>query len=148
MQCNPLQLMRELAVMQERMNRAWSAVQDRGAEDVAGRGSWTPAVDIYHVEDKEIVLKAELPGLRREDIDVSVENSTLTIRGQRRREEGVAEEAYHRVERQYGAFARSFTLPAALETGAVRADYRDGVLTVRVPLREDARQRQIQVAIS
>jgi HSP20 family protein len=148
MQCNPLQLMRELAVMQERMNRAWSAVQDRGAEDVAGRGAWTPAVDIYHVEDKEIVLKAELPGLRREDIDVSVENSTLTIRGQRRRDEGVAEEAYHRVERQYGAFARSFTLPAALDTGAVRADYRDGVLTVRVPLREDARQRQIQVAIS
>ena len=147
MSCNPLQLMRELAVMQERMNRAWGAAQDRDAENVSS-ATWTPAVDIYHVENKEIVLKAELPGLRREDIDVSVENTTLTIRGQRRREDGVADEAYHRVERQYGSFVRSFTLPAVLDSGAVRADYRDGVLTVRLPLREEARQRQIQVAIS
>jgi HSP20 family protein len=148
MACNPLQLMRELAVMQERMNRAWSAVQDRRADHVGDRGTWTPAVDIYRVGDAEVVLKAELPGLRREDIDIAVEASTLTIRGQRRREDGVADEAYHRVERQYGAFSRSFTLPADVETGAVRADYRDGVLTVRLPRRAEARQRQIQVAIS
>lgn len=148
MTCTPLQLMRELAVMQERMNRAWNAVRDRGTEDAASGGAWTPAVDIYRLDSGEIVLKAELPGLRREDIDISVENSTLTIRGERRREEGVHESAYHRTERQYGSFVRSFTLPAAADTGAVRAEYRDGVLTVRLPLREEARQRQIQVAIS
>lgn len=148
MTCNPLQLMRELAVMQERMNRAWSAVQDRRAEHVGDRGTWTPAVDIYRVGDTELVLKAELPGLRREDIDVSVEDSTLTLRGQRRRDDGVADEAYHRVERYYGAFSRSFTLPADVDPNGVRADYRDGVLMVRLPRRADARQGQIQVAIS
>ena len=148
MVCTPLQLMRELSVMQERMNRAWTAtMQDRGAENVSSRGAWTPAVDIYHVANTEIVLKAELPGLRREDIDVSVENSTLTLRGERRREESVADDAYHRVERQYGAFVRSFTLPATVDPNAVRADYRDGVLTVRLPLRELG-ERQVQVAIS
>lgn len=148
MPCNPMQLMRELAVMQERMNRAWNAVQDRAPEDVASRGTWTPAVDIYHVENKEVVLKAELPGLRREDIDVSIEDNTLTIRGERRREEGVADDAYHRVERHYGSFVRSFTLPASIDANTVRADYRDGILTLRLPLREEARQRQVQIAIS
>jgi HSP20 family protein len=146
MACNPLQLMRELAVMQERMNRAWCAVQDRGSEDAASRGTWVPAVDIYETADKEVVLKAELPGLQREDIDVTVEGATLTIRGQRRREETIGEDAYRRVERHYGGFARSFTLPSTVDAGAVRADYRDGVLTVRLPQRPDA--SQVQVAVS
>lgn len=146
MACNPLQLMRELAVMQERMNRAWCAVQERGGQDVTNRGAWMPAVDIYETENKEVVLKAELPGLQREDIDVTVEGGTLTIRGQRRREEAVAEDAYRRVERHYGTFARSFTLPTGVDAGAVRADYRDGVLTVRLPPRADA--SHVQVAVS
>jgi len=139
-------LMRELAVMQERMNRAWCAVQERDGEGVTSRGSWTPAVDIYETENKEVVLKAELPGLQRDDIDVTVEGATLTIRGQRRREETIAEQAYRRVERHYGSFARSFTLPSGVDAGAVRADYRDGVLTVRLPPRADA--SQVQVAVS
>jgi HSP20 family protein len=147
MPCTPLQLMRELAVMQERMNRAWSAVHDEGPEG-ASRGDWTPAVDMYQAGNKDIVLKAELPGLRRGDIDVTVDHTTLTIRGERRREEGVADEAYHRVERQYGPFTRSFTLPTEVDSSAVRAEYRDGVLTVRVPVREVERDRQIQVAVS
>jgi HSP20 family protein len=146
MACNPLQLMRELAVMQERMNRAWCAVPERSGEAVASRGTWSPAVDIYETENKEVVLKAELPGLQREDIDVTVEGSTLTIRGQRRREETVAEDAYRRVERNYGAFARSFTLPSSVDACAVRADYRDGVLTVRLPPR--AGSSEVQVAVS
>lgn len=148
MSCNPLQLMRELAVMQERMNRAWCGVQQRRPEEATRRGSWTPAVDIYQPNDSEIVVKAELPGLRREDIDVTVEQGTLTIRGQRRREDAVAEQAYHRVERSYGSFARSFTLPATVDASGVRADYRDGMLTVRLPLRRDAQPHQIQVAMS
>lgn len=147
MACNPLQLMRELAVMQERMNRAWSAVQERGPE-TAARGTWAPVVDIYQASNKDIVVKAELPGVRREDIEVAVEHSTLTIRGQRPREEGVDEDTYQRVERRYGAFERAFTLPASIDPEGVRADYRDGVLTVRVPLRDEARERQVPVTIA
>src|SRR5919198_3453576 len=95
-------LMRELATMQDRMNRIWGSVYDRGREDVSGAGAWLPAVDIYETGDKEIVLKAELPGLKREDIDLTVENNTLTIRGERKKDEGISDERYHRVERTFG----------------------------------------------
>lgn len=148
MPCSPLQLMRELAVMQERMNRAWAAAHAQGPEDVASRGAWTPSVDMYLAANKDIVLKAELPGVRREDIDVSIDDATLTIRGERRREEGLTDDAFQRAERRYGAFARSFTLPVDVDASAIRADYRDGVLTVRVPLRRPEPERQIQVAIT
>jgi HSP20 family protein len=146
MATNPWDLMRELATMQERMNRVWGSAFDRGTEDVTSRG-WMPPVDIYENEAREIILKAELPGLRREDIDLTVENTTLTIRGERRRDDSISNERYHRMERQYGPFSRSFTLPNTLDSGHVRADYRDGVLTVTVPLREEARPRQIQVEV-
>jgi HSP20 family protein len=138
--------MRELAAMQERMNRAWAAVHEQGYEGVAS--AWAPPVDMYQAGDKEIVLKTELPGLRREDIDISIDQTTLTIRGERRREEGVTDEAYLRAERRHGVFARSLTLPADVDVSAVRAEYRDGVLTVRVPLRRPEPERQIQVAIT
>ena len=148
MATNPWEVMRELATMQDRMNRIWGSVYDRGNEDVTSRGAWLPPVDIHETEGREIVLKAELPGLKREDIDLTVENQTLTIRGERRREDGVAEDRYHRVERVYGAFSRSFTLPATVDASRVKADYRDGVLTVTLPTREEARPRQIQVDIA
>jgi HSP20 family protein len=130
------------------MNRIWGGVADRGHEDVTSRGAWLPLVDIYETADREIVLKAELPGLKREDIELTVENSTLTIRGERRRDGSIAEDRYHRVERSYGAFSRSFTLPNTIAGDRVRAEYRDGVLTVSLPLREEARARQIQVQVS
>jgi HSP20 family protein len=150
MAANPWDLMRELAAMQERVNRMWGGLQrDReGHEDVSSRGSWLPPVDIYETPDRQVVLKAELPGLKREDIDLTVENTTLTIRGERKRDEGIADERYHRVERAYGSFTRSFTLPATIDGARVRADYRDGVLTVTLPTREEARPRQIQVDVS
>jgi HSP20 family protein len=140
-------LMRELASMQDRMNRIWGNVYDRGREDVSGTGAWLPAVDIYETGDKEIVLKAELPGLKREDIDLTVENNTLTIRGNRHREDGVADGQYHRSERVYGTCSRSFTLPNTVDPSRVKAEYRDGVLTVRLPLREEAKPRQIAVDV-
>lgn len=145
---NPWELMRELATMQDRLNRAWGSVYDRDSESVTNRGTWTPAVDIYQTDNKEIVMKAELAGLRREDIHLTIENNTLTIRGERKREDGVADEAYHRLERSVGPFARTFTLPNTVDAGNVRAEYRDGVLTLRLPLREEARPRQIEVAVS
>jgi HSP20 family protein len=145
---NPWDMMRELSLMQERMNRLWSGFSERGTEDVTSSSGWLPPVDIYETEGKEIVLKAELPGLRREDIDLTVEHNTLTIKGQRRRDEAVREQQYHRVERSYGGFSRSFALPNTIDSGGVRADYRDGVLTVTLPLRQDARPRQIQVEVN
>jgi HSP20 family protein len=147
MPTNPWDVMRELASMQQRMNRIWGSVYDRGQEDVTSGGSWLPPVDIYETDAREIVLKADVPGLRREDLNLTVENSTLTIRGERRREEQVAESQFHRVERSHGAFSRSFTLPNTVDAARVKAEYRDGVLTVRLPVREESRPRQIQVEV-
>ena len=148
MATNSWDVMRELASMHERMNRIWANAYDRGHEDVTSRGTWLPPVDMYENGDREIVLKAEVPGLKREDIDLTVENLTLTVRGERRRDESVPDDRYHRVERVYGPFSRSFTLPATVDASRVRAEYRDGVLTVTLPTREEARARQIQVAVT
>lgn len=149
MASNPWDLMRELASIQDRMNRVWAREYDRGQgahEDVTSRGSWLPPVDIYEDDRHELIVRAELPGLRREDIEVTVEHNVLTVRGERRRDE-VKESQYHRAERTYGSFSRSFTLPATVDAKQVRADYRDGMLTIRLPLRDEARPRQIQVEV-
>lgn len=147
MATNPFDVMRELATMQDRMNRIWGNVYDRGHEDVTSRGGWQPPVDIYETEAREVVMQVDAPGLRREDIDVTVENNTLTIKGERRRDNTIDEDRYHRIERAYGAFSRSFTLPNTLDGSKVRAEYRDGVLTIVLPMREEARPRQIQVEV-
>ncbi|HXT32608.1 MAG TPA: Hsp20/alpha crystallin family protein [Vicinamibacterales bacterium] len=140
-------MMRELSSMQDRMNRIWGTMYDRGREDVSGHGAWLPPVDIYETADKEIVLKAELAGLKRDAIDLTVENNTLTIRGQRQPDEAAADAQFHRSERVFGAFSRSFTLPNTVDAAKVKAEYRDGVLTVRLPRREETRPRQIAVDV-
>jgi HSP20 family protein len=137
---------RELAAMQDRLNQFFDDTR-RSDDDVMSRGDWMPAVDIFQTDQHEVVLKAEVPGLKREDIDLKVENNTLTIKGERRQEKSVAKEHYHRVERCYGAFSRSFSLPNAIDSEKVRAEYRDGVLTVTLPLREEAKPRQIKVDV-
>ncbi len=137
---------RELAAMQDRLNQFFDDTH-RSDDDVMSRGDWMPAVDIFQTDQHEVVLKAEVPGLKREDIDLKVENNTLTIKGERRQEKSVAKEHYHRVERCYGAFSRSFSLPNAIDSEKVRAEYRDGVLTVTLPLREEAKPRQIKVDV-
>jgi HSP20 family protein len=140
---------RELAGMQDRMQRLFGELSGRrGEDDMFSRGEWMPPVDIYQNGDHEMVLKVELPGLSRNDIDVRVENNTLTIRGERKRDAEVKDENYHRVERSYGAFTRSFSLPNTVDSEKVSADYRDGVLTVKLPTREEVKPRQIQVQVS
>jgi len=140
---------REMATMQDRINRIFGEVYSRRPEDdVMSRGEWLPPVDIYENDKQEIVIKAEMPGLKREDIDLRVENNTLTLRGERKRESEVKEDHYHRVERAYGMFSRSFSLPSTVDAGKVSADYKDGVLTVVLPTREEARPRQIQVQVN
>ena len=105
-------------------------------------------MDIYQTGEHELVLKAELPDLAREDIDITVENFVLTIKGEKKSVAEVKEEQYHHVERRYGAFSRSFSLPQTVDAGKVAADYKNGVLTIRLPLREEAKPRQIKVEVA
>jgi len=140
---------RDLAVLQDRMNRMFNdSYGDRRQEDhMLNRGTWTPAVDIYEAEG-HVVLKAELPDMRREDIDLSVENHTLTIRGERKLDNEIKQENFHRVERAYGSFVRTFSLPTTVDTGRIGAEYKNGVLTVKLPLREEAKPRTINVDVA
>lgn len=140
---------RDLAVLQERMNRLFNdRLQGQGQDEaMLHRGSWAPAVDIYET-DGALVLKAELPDLRREDIDVNVENHTLTLRGERRFDEQVKQEQFHRIERAYGAFVRQFTLPSTVDSTRIAAEYKNGVLTVTLPLREEAKPRSVKIDVA
>jgi len=102
-------------------------------------------VDIFETVEREFVLKAELPDMKRDDISVTFENGVLTLTGERKSEFDAAQGTYHRSERAYGRFSRSFTLPATVDSARIHATYKDGVLTVRVPQREEAKPRQITV---
>lgn len=140
---------REMSTLQERVNRIFSDVYNRqGEDDLTTRGSWVPPVDIFENDKHELVLKAELPDVAREDISLRVENNTLTVSGHKKAETDVKEQQYRRIERSYGSFSRSFTLPATVDASAIAADYKNGVLTIRLPLREEAKPRQIQVAVN
>jgi HSP20 family protein len=140
---------REMTTLQDRVNRIFADAYSRRADDdLTTRGSWVPAVDIYETDGHELVLKIELPDVAREDITLQVENNTLTISGQKQMEKEVKEEQYHRIERAYGTFSRSFTLPPTVDAGGIKAEYRNGVLTVKLPRREEAKPRQIQVQVN
>jgi HSP20 family protein len=110
--------------------------------------TWVPPVDIYQSGDQELVLSAELPDMSRENIDITVENFVLTIKGEKKFAGEVKEEQFHHVERRYGTFSRSFSLPQTVDAGKVSAEYKNGVLTVRLPLREEAKPRQIKVDVA
>lgn len=109
--------------------------------------AWTPPCDIYETE-KEIVLKMELPEMRKEDVRVTFENNVLTLRGERKFEEAVNRDNYHRIERKYGEFLRIFTLPAFVEGNKVAAEFKEGVLTVTLPKNKAAIPRQIEVKVN
>jgi HSP20 family protein len=117
-------------------------------ENVTQRGNWIPAVDIFETEQHDLVVKAELPDMTREDIEVRVENNTLVLQGTRKLPEGLKEEQIRRVERSYGTFHRSFTLPTTVDASKVSAEYKSGVLTVKLPYREEAKPRTINVEVA
>ena len=123
----------------------WDPFRDFG---FATADTWVPPVDIYQTGDQELVLKAELPEIAREDIDITIENFVLTIKGEKKPGADVKQEQFHHVERRYGTFSRSFSLPQTVDAGKVSADYKNGVLSVRLPLREEARPRQIKVDVA
>jgi HSP20 family protein len=139
---------REFGQLQDRINRVFSDAYGRSDEGLLTSGNWVPPVDIYQNGDDEVVLKAELPDMTREDIDITVDNGTLTIRGEKKFSSEVKEDSFRRIERRYGTFSRSFSLPTTVDTAKVGADYKNGVLTVRLPLREEAKPRQIKVDVA
>ncbi len=131
--------------LQDQMNRLFGDVFERAGEE-SSLTAWAPSVDIYETEH-ELVVKADLPEVDPKDLDIRVENNILTIRGERKFEKKVSEENYLRVERAYGSFARSFTLANTVNSDAIKADYQNGVLTLSIPKREEAKPKQIKVNV-
>jgi HSP20 family protein len=136
-----------LTQLQDRINRVFSDSYGRSDEGLMTSGTWVPPVDIYQNDEKEVVLKAELPDMTKEDIDVTVDNGMLTIKGEKKFSQEVKEENLHRIERRYGSFSRAFSLPQTVDTTKVGADYKNGVLTVRLPIREEAKPKQVKVQV-
>ncbi|REJ79584.1 MAG: Hsp20/alpha crystallin family protein [Acidobacteria bacterium] len=127
------------------MNRLFMTNVPRSvAQEDLATGGWSPNVDIYESEN-EIILEAELPGMNREDFEVSIENNVITLKGKREFEKKEEGDNYHRVERSYGAFTRSFSLPRTVSAEHTTADFRNGVLKVSLPKREEAKSRRIEV---
>ena len=133
---------RELASMEvDRLNNMFTNFYGEGLTR-----NWVPPVDIYETDQHEVVIKAELPEMKREDIHVTFENSVLTLKGERKFEQEVSRDRVQRSERFYGSFTRSFTLPATVDASRISAAYKEGVLTVRLPQREEAKPKQITVS--
>ena len=136
---------RDLRSLQDEVNRLFTSNLTRSFDDEGiARGAWSPSVDIYENKD-QIVLEAELPGMNREDFDLSVENNVITLRGERHFEKKDDSDNYHRVERAYGSFTRSFTLPQTVAAEGANAEYRNGVLRVTLPKKEETKARRIEV---
>jgi HSP20 family protein len=142
-------MFRELVTLQDRMNRLFDQgfpkpkLEDEGLFG----GAWAPAVDIYET-DQAIVLKADLPDLNANDVDIRVEDNKLYLKGERKMEKETKEENYHRVERAYGAFSRSFVLPQTVSSEKIEADYNNGVLKITMPKREESKPKQIRVNVN
>ena len=132
---------RELNVLNERMGNFFG----RGWELPESTTTWNPAVDIFE-NDNEVIIKAELPGMNAKDIEVKLENNVLMLRGERHFEKETKEENYHRVEREYGTFSRSFALPTAVNGDKVTAEYKDGVLKIVLPKKEETKPKPIKIA--
>jgi HSP20 family protein len=137
---------KSLSFLQDRINRMfWEAFPEpRGEEDEVSLGTWYPAVDI-HENDEAIVLQAELPGLKKEDIDIEVKENILTLKGERKQSTEIKEQNYYRQERSLGKFSRSFTLPAVIDPAKVVASYKAGVLEVKIPKPKELKATQIDI---
>jgi HSP20 family protein len=141
-----LEPFRGLSTLHDQFNRLFNESLRTHAEESA-LTTWAPAVDIYETAN-ELVVKADLPDVNEKDIDVRVENNLLTIRGERKFEKSVSEENFLRVERTYGAFSRSFSLPNTVNAETIGAEYKNGVLTVTLPKREESKPRQVKVTVT
>jgi HSP20 family protein len=142
-------MFRELMTLQDRMNRLFNETlpKPRMFWEDWGTASWVPAVDIYE-DEGSIVLKADVPEVDPKNVDIRVEDNMLYLKGERKLEKEVKEDNYHRIERSYGSFARSFVLPHSVSTEKIAADYKNGVLTITIPKREEAKPKQIKVNVN
>ena len=137
----------DVAVLQNRLNAIFSDfARPEGEQESLAMGNFIPPVDVYE-DAHQLVLKLEVPGIKQEDLDVRVENQTLTVKGERKLEKEEKEENFHRIERRYGTFARSFTLPQTVDTSTPKATYEHGVLTINLPKKEAAKPKQVKVEI-
>jgi HSP20 family protein len=134
----------DLRTLQDEMNRLFSCTFSRSSQDEVLRGAWSPSVDIFENKN-EIVLEAELPGMSAEDVSVSIENNVLTLHGERRFEKKDEGDNFHRVERSYGSFTRSFTLPPTVSSENANAEFNNGVLRLTLAKREEAKPRRIEI---
>jgi HSP20 family protein len=141
-----LEPVRGLSTLQDQFNRLFNE-SFRNHPEESALTTWAPAVDIYETPN-ELVVKADLPDVNEKDIDVRVENNLLTIRGERKFEKSVSEENFLRVERTYGSFSRSFSLPNTVNAEAIGAEYKNGVLTVTLPKREKSKPRLVKVTVN
>jgi HSP20 family protein len=137
---------RELNTLQDRVNRLFHESFSGGRDESLAASSFAPAVDVYE-DEHNVTLKIEVPGIDEKDIDVHVENNTLTVHGERKFEKEEKEENYRRVERQYGSFSRTFTLPNTVDTENVSADYEKGVLKIKLAKKAEAKPKQIKVNV-
>jgi len=138
---------KELYSMRSQMDRIFDTLlRGEESEQLMGKGLWAPAVDIYETEN-EIVLKAELPGVDKDDLEVKVENNTLILKGEKRQETEIKKENYHRAERIYGQFQRIFTLPDTVDTDKIKASFKSGILTLTLPKKKEAKPKQITVKV-
>ena len=138
---------RDLATQREYVRLLKEAFSPMSGEPEVSTRSWAPPVDIYETEDA-IVLKAELPGIDPKDVEVRVEDNTLYLKGERNYEKEVNEQNYHRIERSYGSFARSFSLPNSIDAEKVKAEYKDGLLTLTMPKREETKPKTIKIDVT
>jgi HSP20 family protein len=137
----------DMTVLQNRLNSIFNDfAMPEGDRETLGMGNFIPPVDVYE-DAQQLVLKMEVPGIKQEDLDVRIENQVLTVKGERKLEKDVKEENFHRVERRYGTFTRSFTLPQTVDTAAPKASYDNGVLTITLPKKEAAKPKQVKVEI-
>jgi HSP20 family protein len=137
----------DMAVLQNRLNSIFNDFAlPEGEQESLAMGNFIPPVDVYE-DANQLVMKLEVPGIKQEDLDVRVENQTLTVKGERKFEKNEKEENFHRIERRYGSFTRSFTLPQTVDTGAVKANYEHGLLTISLAKKEAAKPKQVKVEI-
>lgn len=136
--------MRELMSVHDQLNRFFDESVSRQGAGEFEYGNWAPAVDLRE-EENHYLLQADMPGMKKDEIEVNVENNVLTIRGERRFEAEVKKETYHRIERAYGKFTRSFTLPSRVQADAIKATYKDGILEVLIPKAEESKPKKISI---
>ena len=138
--------MRDLLNIQEEMDRFVNDFFQGTSGREMREGMWSPAVDISENEDG-IVVSAEVPGMKKEEISISIQNNVLILKGEKQKEEEKKEHNYHRIERAYGSFQRSFSLPATVDANKVKAAYKDGVLKIELPKKEEAKPKEISINV-